>query len=187
MEVIAMTDTNTPKTEEVKKTQIEFDVKLFPDEIGARTYTDKRFPGGRIRIYLPVPTIDPELIEDADELTQRLYNKSVQDLIDAGIVQNAYGERDWANLCLRGETKSETTAAKILENIQKPDGLGPLDADIDIVSAKIRTFFEAAVYTEKKERTQDSTKIVAKKLKSAGITTLTDEEIASIIAARKAG
>lgn len=182
-----MTDTNTnEKKEVVKKEQIEFDVQLFTDYVGPRVSTDKRFPGGRIRIYLPSPQVDVEMVDEANELTLKLYNKSVQDLIDAGIVQNAYGERDWANISLRGKTKSELTDANILENIQKADGIGPLDDDIENVTARIRTFFEAAVFTERKERVTSTTKVVAKKLKNAGISDLSDDEIKAIIEARKA-
>jgi hypothetical protein len=205
-----MTDTNTnEKVAPTKKEQVEFDVQLFTEYAGPRTYTDKRFPGGRIRIYLPAPVLDAELLEDANELAMKYYNKSVQDLFDAGIVQNAYGERDWTNISLRGKTRPEivkeskeamkiagveiTEASvtswvdeKILDNIQKSDGIGPLDDDIENVTKRIRAFFEAAVFTEKKERVANTTKIVAKKLKSAGIADISDDEIAAIIAARKA-
>ena len=182
-----MTDINTSeKVAPTKKEQVEFDVQLFTEYAGPRTYTDKRFPGGRIRIYLPAPVLDAELLEDANKLAMKYYNKSVQDLFDAGIVQNAYGERDWTNISLRGKAKSELTDADILANIQKDDGIGPMDDDIENVTKRVRAFFEAAVFTEKKERVANTTKIVAKKLKSAGIADISDDEIAAIIAARKA-
>jgi hypothetical protein len=165
-----------------KKEQLEFDVNLFTDYTGPRVSTDKRFPNGRIRIQLPAPEIDVD--DDVNQKCLDLYNKSAQDLINAGIVQNAYGERDWANISTRGKTKSELTDAEILENIQKADGIGDLQAEN--VEDKIRSFFEVAVFTEKKERVANTQKVVAKKLKSAGINDLSDEEIQAIIAARKA-
>ncbi len=180
-----MTDTNTKISETKKPAQVEFDVNLFADYNGPRVYTDKRFPNGRIRIYLPAPelNLDNDAVED---ILSKYYNKSAQDLLNAGIVQNAYGERDWNNICLRGKEKKELTDSDILANIQKDDGIGPMDADIEVVQDKIRKFFEAAVFTEKRERTPNTTKIVAKKLKAAGVNDISEDEIAAIIAARKA-
>jgi hypothetical protein len=177
-----MTENTEKVVETKKKEQIEFDVNLFTDYTGPRVYTDKRFPNGRIRIYLPAPEIDVE--DDVNQKCLDLYNKLAQDLINAGIVQNAYGERDWANICMRGKTRFEITDDEILANIQKDDAIGPLDAEN--VEDRIRAFFEVAVFTEKKDRTPNTAKVVAKKLKTAGINDISDDEIQAIIAARKA-
>ena len=172
------TNTNTEGTEG-KKEQTIFDINLFTDVVGSRVFTDKRFPGGRIRLGLPAPTL--EIDEDTNDTFKAMYNKDIQALINAGIVQNAYGERDWDILKYGAKKASECTEEEILNNIAQ----GLADINSEGFEDKARAFFEAAVFTEKRERTTDATKIVAKKLKSKGLGDITDEEIEAIIARRK--
>jgi hypothetical protein len=171
------------QTEDKKPELTVFDVNLHEDYDGERVYTDKRFPNGRIRIYLPAPIL--EVPEEINKFFQDTYNKDVQALLNAGIVQNAYGERDWDNLKSGSKKISECSDEEILANIQRDPGqggLGPIDGED--FEDKAREFFEVAVFTEKKERTSDATKVVAKKLKNAGVNTISDEEIAMILAKR---
>lgn len=163
-----------------KAKAVEFDINLFTDYKGERVHTDKRFPGGRVRIYLPAPAI--EGADELDEFLKGNYNKTSQELLNAGIIQNAYAERDWDILKYGGKKTSECADEEVLANIAK----GLADINAEDFEDKARSFFEAAVFTEKAERKTSATKVVAKKLQSKGLTDLSDEEMDEIIKRRKA-
>jgi hypothetical protein len=165
-----MTDTNTIEKAESKKAAIEYDIPLFAETItDTMVYSDKRFPGGRVRLYMEVPQIKDE---DEDATLMARYNKGLTELLGMGIKQNVYYERDWDVL---KKSNDAVTDEAVVANIEAE--FGPIDSmDED----KLKEFFEAALFSEAAERKTSAEKVVAKQLKSAGITNITPEMIAKL-------
>ena len=163
-----------------KPEQITFDVILFKNYTGNRVYTDKRFPNGHIRITFPAPLVT--FPEEIDKLCKDLYNRSAQEMFEAGIVQSAYGERDWDILKYKGEPSKDVPSDEVFANIKEGLGVGVDEAEFEEM---IVPFFEEALFREVKEKSKDETKITAKKLKAAGVSNISDEEIQAIIALRQ--
>jgi len=165
-----MTDTNTVEKAGSKKAAIEYDIPLFADVISDdMVYSDKRFPGGRVRLYMEVPQVEDT---EADDLLKARYNKGLVELLGMGIKQNVYYERDWD--ILKKANDAQTDEA-IIANIENE--FGPID---DLDTDKLKEFFEAALFSEAAERKASAEKVVAKQLKSAGITQITPEMIAKL-------
>jgi hypothetical protein len=165
-----MTDTNTVEKAGSKKAAIEYDIPLFADVISDdMVYSDKRFPGGRVRLYMEVPQVEDA---DSSDLLMSRYNKGLIELLGMGIKQNVYYERDWD--ILKKANDAQTDEA-IIANIENE--FGPIDSmDED----KLKEFFEAGLFAETTERKASAEKVVAKQLKSAGITQITPEMIAKL-------
>ena len=162
-----------------KEQQAEFEVNLFEDYSGNRVYSDKRFPNGRIRLYLPSPEVNfPEAVVEA---CQKMYNRTPQQLFDMGVRQHAYGERDWDILKKQNEANTDEA---ILTNIEGE--LGSME-NLEAFVAKAREFFEGAMYIEARERKTSVEKTAVTKLKSAGVNLaeLDDEMIKKIVAAQQ--
>lgn len=166
-----MTDTNTvEKTEGKKVPAIEYDIPLFADTItDTMVYSDKRFPGGRVRLYMDVPAVEDT---EANETLMARYNKGLTELLGMGVRQNVYYERDWDIL---KKANDAVTDEAIIANIENE--FGPID---DLDTDKLKEFFEGALFSEATERKASAEKVVAKQLKSAGITNITPEMIAKL-------
>lgn len=169
-----MTEIKTENVEELgrvtKKQAIEYDIPLFADVISDdMVYSDKRFPGGRIRLYMEVPAVEDT---EADDLLKARYNKGLKELLGMGVRQNVYYERDWDILKKEGDAKTDED---IVANIERE--FGPIDS---MDEAKLKEFFEGALFAETTERKTSAEKVVAKQLKSAGITNITPEMIAKL-------
>ena len=161
---------NTVEKAGSKKAAIEYDIPLFADVISDdMVYSDKRFPGGRVRLYMEVPQVEDT---EADDLLKARYNKGLVELLGMGIKQNVYYERDWDILKKANDAQTDEAIIAIIEN-----EFGPIDSmDED----KLKEFFEAALFAETTERKASAEKVVAKQLKSAGITQITPEMIAKL-------
>lgn len=161
----------TDKVEKTsKKAAIEYDVPLFANAITeTMVYSDKRFPGGRVRLYMEVPQIEDA---EANDLLMARYNKGLIELLGMGIKQNVYYERDWDIL---KKANDAVTDEAIIANIENE--FGPID---DLDTDKLKEFFETALFAETTERKASAEKVVAKQLKSAGITNITPEMIAKL-------
>jgi len=158
-----------------EKAKIDIDVTLFEDFQGERVTSDKRFPGGKFRLYLPVPTTDEE--------AQKMYNKTLADLIKMGVNQNSHNERDYDSIKLKGEKVADVSDEAQVANVCA--GLGVENLQDATIVEKAKAFFETAHFTEKKERTVSEEKQTMKRMKQAGISDISDEEMAAIKAMRE--